>query len=232
MHKIPGRDTPVSNENVVNLYGEVTLTTADTERFIGPNSATAVPAFPADTGELIEVASANVGDAGNVRLEGLGADLCYLEEVIALGATSTKPFARINKIVWLEETKFLGVISATNVGGLTTFCTADPSAQLTAQAVLSIPKDKEWQVRHVYAAITRDANQAASALISIYLRPIGRAFTLPFKFSAVTNGSSSTDHPNVVPSQLPGGMDFYVSASATAIAVEVVTNISVLQVDD
>lgn len=230
LHNVPGLSKPISNNNIVNLYGEGTLSAANVETVVSPEAAGVEPIFPSDVGEPI-VISSSAADVGAVRIVGLGPDFLYQEEIVAVGASSLLHFSRINSLSWLEATAFTGVISATNVGGTATYLTAHPESQLSMAAVYSVAADKKWQVHHVYAGILRDANQAAHALLAIYVRTPGKAFIRPFRFSVTTSGDSTVDYVNSLPTQGDGPLDLYVTAEASHIAVEVVTRISIRLVD-
>lgn len=228
-HYIPGLSAPVSNDNIEQVYCDVLLSTTD-ETFMSPLGG-AQPNFPLDTGETIQLVSANAADVGTIRVTGLDIDFKHQEEDVELNGTTpvatTKLFTRVNDLTWLEAPALQGQVLAQSVGGLTNYRSISVDAQISEDGVFTVPADRLWQVPQIYAAIIRDANSQTTGVINIYYRPIGSHFLRPFRFAVSMRGNSSADYINSYPSEIDGPADFYLSAESSDNGAEVVARLTI-----
>lgn len=228
-HNIKGFSAPVSNNNIANVYSEVSLTTTD-ETYISPLGGL-VPNTPSDTGELIQLVSADAADVGDIKVIGLDINFKYISEIVKLNGIipvqTTQQFTRINDLVWYERTAFSGLIKAQNTLGDTDYRSCSVDSQLSVDSLYSVPADRKWQVPLVYAAIIRDANQQSTGSINLYYRDIGFAYRRPFRFSMSMSGNSSSNYENLFPFELDGPVDIYNSAQASDIGTDIVARLTV-----
>lgn len=218
-HNIRGFSAPVSNSNIVGLYGEVRLTTVNVEKLISPLDLDK-PNYPSDSGESVQLQSDDANDtAVTILVKGLDANFVELVEAVELNGTTpvqtTKAFARINFLSNISETPHVGFVTVTNLLGDVDYRSCSPEAQVSLDSFYTIPKDRKFYVDSAYAAITRDANGQAINTVSIYYKPFEMATRRSFKFSQSATGNSSVYYPNDIPSELPGGAEIYLTAFAS-----------------
>ena len=218
-HYIRGFSAPVTNSNIVGLYGEVRLTTVNVEKVISPLDLV-VPNYPSDDGEILEVASNDAADIGiTLLVQGLDSDFVAITEEVELNGTSPvltiKKFARVNFVSNVSETPHVGFVTVSNLGSSLAYRSCSPESQVSLDSFYTIPKDRKFYVDSAYAAITRDANGQAINTVSIYYKPLGLATRRSFKFSQSATGNSSVYYPNDIPSELPGGAEIYLTAFAS-----------------
>ena len=230
VHPIRGLSAPISNANIEGIYCEVTLTSADVETYMSPIGGSE-PLFPSDDGEIIELVSSNLGDVGTLRVSGLDEDFLFIEEDIELqGITpvqTTTEFTRINGISWREPTAFVGTLQAQEIGGAKVYRSANPETQISVDGVVSIAANQKSQLEQIYASIVRDSNSQSVGAISLYYRPIGFAFRRPFRFSVATRGNSSSTYENILPTEIEGPIDVYLTALGSDTGIEVVARLSI-----
>jgi len=228
-HKIANFDALVSNDNIANVYSEIVLSNL-VETYMSPLGGIK-PNLPSDTGELIQLVSANVADIGLLKVVGLGIDFKYLSETITLNGQiavqTSKLFTRINNIIWLGPLPFLGLIKAQNLAGDTDYRSCSVDAQLSVDSLYSTPMDRKWQVLLLYAAIVRDANQQSTGAVSLYFKPIGSSYKRPFRFPLSMTGSSSATYHNVLPIEYRDSADFYLTALTSDAGTEVAARLSI-----
>ena len=229
MHSIRGLSAPVSNDNIAQLYGEAILL-ADTETFISPLGGL-VPDFPSDLGEIIQLVSADTDDVGTIIVTGLDTDFIEQTETIVLNGLipvfTTKLFTRINWLSWREPQALQGQVLAQNIGGTVNYRSISTDAQLTEDAVYTVPANRWWHLPLIYAAIVKDPNTSTIAAINLYYRPVGFAFRRPFRYALNVTGNSSATYENLYPYELKGPVDLYLSAESSDAGLDVVARLTV-----
>ena len=218
VHYVRGFTTPIVNSNIVQLYGELSVDENKVNKLISPLGG-AIPTFPNDFGEIVSVSSTSELDTGKIEVWGLDSEYKIIKERVTLDGTNLvntfNRFSRINNIVWLEKTAFVGEIRVTDTNNVNQYRSASPDSQTSRDCFFSVPASSKWFIDSIYASITRDSNAQSTGTVSVYGRPIGYAFRRYFKFGLANRGSSNSYYPNNVPYEDSNPSDIYLSAYVT-----------------
>ena len=218
VHYVRGFSAPTSNSNIAELYGEVGVTTNNTEILLSPIGGT-VPTFPSDDGEIVSVVSTDVADVGLVGVYGLDKDFKPHYEVLQMNGTtlvnSSKEFTRINSLIWLEKTAFVGELRVTDTSNVNQYRSASSDTQTSRDCFHTMPANTDWFIDNIYSSMARDNNSQSFGTVKLYSRTVGYSFKRYFKFTLANRGSSNSFYPNTLPFIGNTPTDIYLTAETT-----------------
>lgn len=204
-----------------NVYGFVADTATVAHGDITPFTNTY--AFPADSGEALEIVSSSAGDVG-ISMTVVGLDQNWVEKVQVVALNGTTPVAlsglwsRINYLFHSSSSnmEFVGNVDVRKPGGGTVYSRALPAGQESSQTVFSVPDKKYWAVNSLIGTISKATGSAGSNVEVLFtLRFRGGVWRHPFAFGLQRDGQSSVSFENFYPERLDGPADIVCQAQAS-----------------
>ena len=181
--------------------------------------------FPSDTGETMELASDNIADTQLIAIMGLDANWDEITLTVNLNGTTavalSQPLARINRIVNIDSTEFIGEVTVSATGAGTVFAIALAADQITTQIVFSVPRGYSAQLETPVASLNKSGGSVATVIFRTLVRGFGGVFILAGRFGLSSSATSALAFPVEFSDVAGPKSDIIVKATADANTTDV-----------
>lgn len=211
----------ISNVSHFSFYGRSLELVTDTLTDVGPLGVDIIP-LPDIAGESLEVVSDDPADIGmDINLTLLGPYATSLDPVVVtLNGTTAVPIpgsiARVNHGYNASSTPFAGTVSIQGAGGGTVYAVMLATHQQINQCMHTVPADQLWAIGYTVATMSKGGPQEGSVEFRFNLKhSTFNRWRMVFGFGVQRGGDSAVEWVNKYPDQIPGGVDFKITARAS-----------------
>ena len=226
-------DSKMSIAQVISIDSEIQLTV---DAWNSPNDG--FPLEDTESGDAYRVVTNGSTGASIFHILGQDASRLEIEEFVVLNGTNNVVTANSYsrqyraRVFGPGTTGAVGVITSTAQTDNTVSCQIDDGANQTLMAVYSIPLNKTGYLVHWWGSMAKSVGVASVSVVRLRAGTKGGIGYLLQSRTIANDATSSFDYDWQIPAPIPGGVDIWVEANASAADTGVSAGFDIILVDN